>query len=117
MSRSDLDRLKDARRFAQDAVSHAIGLSADVLAEALKPQHAALYALMVVGEALSQIPVDLRTEAPNVVWKAIIGLRNHLIHAYWQIDLEIIADVIKNRIDPLVTELDKLIVLVERIDT
>src|SRR5216683_2160094 len=86
MSRSDLDRLKDARRFAGDAVSHAIGLSPDVLAQALQPQHAALYALMVVGEALSGIPVDLRNEASNIAWRPIIGLRNHLIHAYWQID-------------------------------
>jgi len=117
MSRSDLDRLKDARRYANDAVAHATGLSPDVLAQARQPQHAALYALMVVGEALGEIPVDLRTEAPGIAWKAIVGLRNHLIHAYWQIDLEIIADVIKNRVDPLVAELDKLIVFVERIET
>jgi len=116
MIRSDLARLRDARSFAEDAVSHAIGLSADVLAQALKPQHAALYARMVVGEALGQIPTDLRNEAPGIAWKSIVGLRNHLIHAYWQIDLEIIADVIKNRIDPLVAELDKLITLVERIE-
>jgi uncharacterized protein with HEPN domain len=38
------------------------------------------------------------------------------VHAYWQIDLEIIADVIENRIDPLVAELAKLIVFVERMD-
>jgi uncharacterized protein with HEPN domain len=114
--RSDLARLQDARRFAQDAVGHAIGLSPETLAEALQPQHAALYALTVVGEALAQIPVDLRNEASGIAWKSIIGLRNHLIHAYWQIDLEIIADVIKNRIDPLVAELDKLITFVERIE-
>jgi uncharacterized protein with HEPN domain len=114
--RSDLARLQDARRFAQDAVGHAIGLSPEILAEALQPQHAALYALTVVGETLAQIPVDLRNEAPGIAWKSIIGLRNHLIHAYWQIDLEIIADVIKNRIDPLVAELDKLITFVERIE-
>jgi uncharacterized protein with HEPN domain len=36
------------------------------------------------------------------------------VHAYWQIDLEIIADVIKNRTDPLVSELDRLIALVEQ---
>jgi len=114
--RSDLARLQDARRFAQDAVGHAIGLSPEILAEALQPQHAALYALTVVGETLAQIPVDLRNEASGIAWKSIIGLRNHLIHAYWQIDLEIIADVIKNRIDPLVAELDKLITFVERIE-
>ncbi len=37
-----------------------------------------------------------------------------MIHAYWQIDLEIIAEVIENRIAPLLAELDKLIGLVER---
>ena len=116
MRRSDLARLQDARRFAQHALYHAIGLSPDALAGAPQPQHAALYALMVVGEALAQVPVDLRNEAPGIAWRSIVGLRNHLIHAYWQIDLEIIADVIKNRIYPLMAELDKLITLVERIE-
>jgi uncharacterized protein with HEPN domain len=116
MTRSDLDRLRDARKFAQRALYHAIGLSAEGLAGALEPQHAAFYALIVVGEALSAVPVDLRNEAPGIPWKAIIGLRNHLVHAYWQIDLEIIADVIKNRLDPLTGELDNLIALVERIE-
>jgi uncharacterized protein with HEPN domain len=40
--------------------------------------------------------------------------RHFVVHAYWQIDLEIIADVIKNRTDPLVSELDRLIALVEQ---
>ena len=117
MNRSDLDRLRDARDFARDAFDHATGLSADVLAQVTQPQHAALYALVVVGEALGKILADIRSAAPAIQWNAITALRNHLVHAYWQIDLEIIADVIKNRIDPLVAELGKLIVFVEQMDT
>jgi uncharacterized protein with HEPN domain len=116
MNRLDIDRLRDARAFAHDALYHATGLEADILADALQPQHAALYALAVVGEALSKVPVDLRSEAPAIKWKPIIALRNHLIHAYWQIDLEIIADVIKNRLEPLIADLDKLIAFIERVD-
>jgi uncharacterized protein with HEPN domain len=116
MSRSDLERLRDAREFARRALDHAIGLSPDELAQALQPQHAALYALAIVGEALSRIPTDLRSAAPDIQWNAIIALRNLLVHAYWQIDLEIIAGIIENRIDPLVAELEKLIALVERMD-
>jgi uncharacterized protein with HEPN domain len=116
MSRSDLDRLRDARDFARHAFSHATGLDGDVLAQALQPQHAAFYALAVVGEALSKIPADLRSAAPAIQWDAIVALRNHLVHAYWQIDLEIIAGIIKNRIHPLVAELEKLIALVEKMD-
>ena len=116
MSRSDLDRLRDARDFASQAFNHATGLSADVLAQATQPQHAALYARAVVGEALSRVPADLRSAAPGIQWDAIIALRNHLVHAYWQIDLEIIAGIIENRIHPLMAELKKLIAIVERTD-
>jgi uncharacterized protein with HEPN domain len=117
MNRLDIDRLRDARAFAHHALYHATGLEADILADALQPQHAAaLYALAIVGEALSKVPVDLRNEAPAIRWKPIIALRNHFIHAYWQIDLEIIADVVKNRREPLIADLDKLITFIERVD-
>ncbi len=38
-----------------------------------------------------------------------MDLRNLIVHAYWQIDLEIIANVIENRLDLLIAELDTLI--------
>jgi uncharacterized protein YutE (UPF0331/DUF86 family) len=41
-------------------------------------------------------------------------LRNIIVHSYWQIDLEIVADIIKNRLEPLMHELDRLIAFVER---
>jgi uncharacterized protein with HEPN domain len=56
MTRSDLERLHDAHEFAHQALYHATGLPADVLAEAMQPQHAALYALAIVGEALGGVP-------------------------------------------------------------
>ncbi len=50
MNRSDLDRLRDARDFARHAKGNAGGLSSHDLADALQPQHAALYDLAIVGE-------------------------------------------------------------------
>jgi len=43
-------------------------------------------------------------------------LRNFIVHAYWQVDLEIIVDVIRSRLDALVSELDSLIAFVERME-
>jgi Ribonuclease HepT-like len=100
MTRSDLERLRDAREFARQSINHATGLPADILAEARQPQHAALYALAIA--------------APEIPWDALKGLRNHVVHGYWQIDLKIIADVIEHRATPLIAELDKLITLIER---
>jgi len=114
MNRSDLDRLRDAREFAQHAQYNAGGLSADVLADAPQPLHAALYDLVVIGETLNRVSAEVKSAAPDLAWRPITNLRNLIVHAYWQVDLEIIAHVIENRLDPLIRELDNLISFVER---
>ena len=114
MNRSDLDRLRDARDFARYARINAAGLSADELADAKQPLHAALYDLVVVGETLGKVSSAVKGAASSIEWRKISNLRHILVHGYWQVDLEIIADVIENRIDPLIVELDTLIAFVER---
>jgi uncharacterized protein with HEPN domain len=114
MIRSDLDRLRDARDFARHARYNAGGLSAEILADAPQPQHAALYDLVVVGETLNKVSAAVKRAGPEIEWRLVADLRNLIVHAYWQIDLEIIADVIRNRLDPLIAKLDTLIAFVER---
>ncbi len=116
MSRSDLERLRDARAFASYARDNAGGLSAEILAEAVQPQHAALYDLAVIGETLNKVSAAVKAAAPALEWRLIADMRNLIVHAYWQIDLDIIADVVQYRLDPLVEELNKLIAFVERSD-
>lgn len=116
MNRSDLDRLRDARAFALYAQDNAGGLSADVLADALQPQHAAFYDLVVIGETLNKVSAEVKTAAPDLPWRATNSLRNFVVHAYWQVDPDIIAGIIESEIDPLVQKLDALIVFVEHMD-
>lgn len=114
MKRSDIDRLRDARRFAQHAQNNAGGLTAETLSDAIQPQHAALYDLVVIGETLNRVSAEIKSASPDLEWRLTNDLRNMIVHAYWQVDLEIIADVIKNRLDPLIAQLDKLLAFVER---
>jgi uncharacterized protein with HEPN domain len=114
MIRSDLDRLRDARDFARYTLGDAGGLSAEILADSLQPQHAALYDLVVIGETLGKVSAEVRAAAPHIDWKAIRDLRNIIVHAYWQVDLETIAGILENRIDPLISDLENLIALLER---
>ena len=114
MSRSDLERLRDARNFAREAQRNAGGLSADILAGATQPQHAALFDLVIIGETLNRVSTGVQNAAPNPPWRQISNIRNIIVHSYWQIVLEIIADVIENRLDPLITEPERLIAFVER---
>jgi len=112
--RSDLERLRDARDFASHAQNNAGGLRADVLASVPQPLHAALYDLVIIGETLNKVSKEIKSAAPTLGWTAIYSLRNILVHAYWRVDLELIAGIIKNRLDPLIADLDQLIDFVER---
>lgn len=114
MNRSDLERLRDARDFAQIAQRNAGGLGHERLAEAVEIQHAALYNLVIVGETLHGVSAEVKGAAPTMEWRGYSDLRNYIVHSYWQIDLEIIAEVIQNRLDPLIKKLNTLIAFVER---
>ena len=114
MTRSDLDRLRDARDFARYAQDDAGGLDADVLARAGQPLRAALYDLAIIGETLNKVSGEIKSAAPDLPWRPLADLRNFIVHAYWQVDLEIVAEVIKNRLDPIIVELDLLIGFVAR---
>lgn len=116
MTRSDAERLRDARAFARHAVAHAGGLNADALAEATQSRHAALYDLAVIGETLNRVSVEVKKAAPTVEWRQFYELRNFIVHAYWQIDLDVVVLVIRERLEPLIAELDTLIAFVERME-
>lgn len=57
--------------------------------------------LEIMGEAVAGVTPDIRGAHPEVPWKNIRDLRNHVIHRYWDVDLAILCDVIQNELPPL----------------
>lgn len=51
---------------------------------------AVLRNLEIIGEAAGNIPDDIRSRYPHIPWRRIVGLRNIVIHAYFNVDLNII---------------------------
>lgn len=51
---------------------------------------AVVQALQIIGEAASRISQQTRLAAPSVPWPLIIGMRNRLIHAYADINRDIV---------------------------
>lgn len=49
-----------------------------------------LYAIQIIGEAASKISPETRKRHPDVPWSAIIGMRHRLVHAYADIDHDIL---------------------------
>jgi uncharacterized protein with HEPN domain len=57
--------------------------------------------LAIIGEAANRIPEEIRGKNLNIDWYGIIGLRNILIHDYFRVDIEIIWDIVENKLSLL----------------
>ena len=59
-------------------------------------------AIEIVGEAASKVSIQTRNSAPSVPWVNIISMRNRLIHAYFEIEHEIVWKTVTEEIPKLV---------------
>jgi uncharacterized protein with HEPN domain len=117
MSRSFGDRLKDIVEAADLAVRHASNLGAIALKTTELPRDAALFRIAIIGEAVSQLPAEVLALAPEIPWSQVTSMRNHIIHGYWQIDFEVVAETLDLDLEPLRTTAIRLIELIERPET
>lgn len=93
-----LDDILDACRKIE---SYAAGFDVHQFRSDEKTIDAVVRNLEVIGEATKKLPVAIRTAIPGVDWQRIAGLRDILIHEYFGIDLDIIWDVVANRVPQL----------------
>jgi uncharacterized protein with HEPN domain len=107
--RSALEWLSEARDHALEAHKFTSGLSQASFDSDRRVLFAVCFCLVVVGEALSQVPKDVQALAPDIPWTPINGLRNRLVHSYWLIDTQIILRIAQADISALVSSIDRLI--------
>jgi len=52
----------------------------------------------IIGEAVKNLSPDFRKEHNKIEWKKISGMRDKIIHQYFNVDYELLWDVIKNKL-------------------
>ena len=65
--------------------------------------------LEIIGEAAGKVSVETQKSTPQVPWPKIIGMRNRLIHAYFDVDLDEIWRTVQEDLPPLIAQLEKLV--------
>jgi uncharacterized protein with HEPN domain len=68
-----------------------------------------IHHLEIIGEASRAIPQDFRNQHPEIEWKQISGMRNALIHGYFEINTNRVWDTITQDLPRLKASVDALL--------
>jgi len=63
----------------------------------------------ILGEAAKNVSQDLKDQTPQIAWRQMAGTRDRLSHAYFDVNLDIIWDIVTNDLPLLVPQLEILL--------
>jgi uncharacterized protein with HEPN domain len=95
-----LDAARRAVRFAAERSRQDLEADDDPLADAL------VHLVTVIGEAANKVSVEVRRELGEIPWPDVIGMRNRLIHAYFDINRDILWATVQDSLPVLVQSLE-----------
>lgn len=105
MRRADQIRLRHMPDGAAEALSFAEGKRREDLAE--DRLLVLVKAIEIIGEAADQVSADTRESLPGLPWEDIIGMRHRLVHAYFDINLDVLWRTVRDDLPSLVAPLEK----------
>lgn len=84
-------------------------LDEDSFADDDKVQDAVLRRIQIIGEAVKNLPEDLRAAHPQVPWRRIAGTRDKVVHDYFGIDIELVWIVVESQLPGLAVDIRSIL--------
>lgn len=73
--------------------------------ENIEKQYAVIRALEIIGEAAGRISEETKSQIPTIPWADLNGMRNRLIHAYFDLDVQIVWETSQSDIPVLLDQI------------
>ena len=100
--------IADMISFGERILAYTDGLTQAEFVADDKTYDAVLRNLELLGEAATHTPTSVREAHGDVPWRAIIGMRNRLIHGYLGIDDDLVWSAVHDELPPLLRALRKI---------
>lgn len=65
--------------------------------------------LEIIGEAANGVSEKMQEKYPDIAWREMSAMRNRLIHAYFEINSEIVWQTVTQELPPLIKQLEKVL--------
>lgn len=109
MRKDDLIRLRHMLDAAREAVEFFRNSRRKDLDGDRKLTLALVKDVEIIGEAAYQVAEDARRNLPEIPWDDIVGMRHRLVHAYFDINLDILWKTVQEDLPPLVQILSAIL--------
>ncbi len=107
--RRDAAYLLDMLIAAREARGFAVGLTWEQFEESRLHQNAVIRSLETIGEAAARMSDEFRDAHPELPWFEMTGMRNRLIHGYFEVDLLEVWDTLQTDVPSLVAAIEALL--------
>ena len=121
MSLQQAQVVEDLLRQIQQAITNLESWNADLdciddlltSPDGMKTLAADCMLLEAIGESVKKVDTktfgNLLPLRPEIPWKQVMGMRNHIAHGYFDINTDLVWDVIRNDLQPLKEAIDYLV--------
>ena len=69
--------------------------------------------LQIIGEAARTLPGDVQALSLDIPWSKIVGMRNILVHGYFDIDTDIVWDAATRDVPAIKPAVERLLKTLE----
>jgi len=109
MFEDDNVRIRHILDAAREAVAFSQGRSRADLNSDRQLNLSLVRLLEIIGEAARGISTEFRNAHPELPWKSMIGMRDRLIHAYFDVNLDVVWETVTQDLPPLIAQLEKIV--------
>lgn len=97
----DANSVADIIRACRLIATFTAGITKDEFVADLRTRSAVKHQLLIIGEAVKRLTTEFRAAHADIPWQRIAGTRDHLIHGYDSVDIDLVWLAVSEQVPTL----------------